>query len=239
MLFTKQLEEVLLVPPKPKILMTDGRAGGAWATAASYTRTGQVTPGTELLIAFGMTRAAAAARTATSITWNGASMTEILDIQDPGNRSGVSCYYLFDPIPAASANMVLTMSGNCTGLALFYLCLTGVARKNPTVITSSSANTSSSHTLTGTKTRPNSLAFQVSSIASNAGAGATGNVSYGGQFEEIYDAGDTGADGNRAGVAYSRFSPVGGISSTCTSVTNENFGWTSGLIEVFAKGDPV
>jgi len=237
MFIRNAIEETIFAPPNPTILHTTGRAGGAWATAASYTHTGAVPAGTDLLIAFGMTRAAAVTRTATSITWNGASMTEILDIQDSGKRSGVSCYYLFNPIPAASANMVLTMSGNCTGLALYYVCLSGIARKAPTVITSSSANTSSSHTLTGTKTRQNSLAFHVSSIVSNVGAGTTNNVSYGGLFEELYDAGDTAADGNRAGVAYSRFSPVGDISSTCTSVTNENAGWASGLVEVFSKRD--
>jgi hypothetical protein len=233
------IRHVLTRPKQPEIIGdVTFRAGGLWANVSSLTQTHTVVPGTEMLLVFVHFRAAAASRTITSVTWNGVTMTEFVDLQDDGNRSGMGVLWLRNPTPAAAANLIVTMSGACSGLAQTAVNLIHTSHATAPLILLDSLNANASVTdydLEGVKRQRHSLVFFGSSWTNTTATSGGPNLTWTPTgWIELCDTSDTNSDGCQAGLAYNPFALDGHILSNIATIESSMVP-TGVLVEVLGR----
>lgn len=105
---------------------------GSAGTVNSLTFAHTVPAGTELL-ALLIQGGRNSAVTISGATWNGAAMTERIDVLSTvsGERANVGIYWLASPAAAAGANIAVSFSANLDAIHARAICLAGVDLANP------------------------------------------------------------------------------------------------------------
>jgi hypothetical protein len=224
------------VPPIEIVGSITSRGSSSWGSASSFTKAHTVTSDTDLLLVFCYARAAATARSVSSVTWNGVALTEVYDHQDGGERSLVAAYYLNNPTPGGPHNIVMTLSGNCTAQNFVAINLKNTHPTDPIGgfdFGDQQFNTDE-QTVDLTAELATSVAFHQACWVNNTAPSGSDMYEFDtAGFVELIDEGDTANDGCTCGLAWKQLTAAGALQSHVL-YNHEQFHNSWGTIEIKA-----